>query len=40
METKVERKIELFTIENFNKGTKLIFEKLYEISKLKDGETI
>jgi predicted MPP superfamily phosphohydrolase len=40
METKLERKIELFTIENFNKGTKLIFEKLYEISKLKDGETI
>lgn len=39
MEIKVGN-TELFTIENYNKATKVIFERLYEISKLKDGETI
>ncbi|MBG9749811.1 metallophosphoesterase family protein [Bacillus thuringiensis] len=40
METKVEEKSNLFSIENFNKATKIIFERLFEITKLKDGEDI
>lgn len=40
MEKQAEKNTELFTIENYNKATKVIFERLYEISKLRDGETI
>lgn len=40
MKTNVDEKNELFTNGNCNKATKVIFERLFEISILKDGETI
>lgn len=40
METKIVGNTELFTLDNLNKATKLVFDRLYDISKLIDGDTI
>lgn len=40
MKTNVKEQNELITDENCNKATKVIFERMFKISKLKDGETI
>lgn len=40
MDTNLEGKIELFTIDNFNEATRIIFDRLYETSKLIDGDAI